>query len=111
MISHAILLTASFFLASPLVTAMAQSNNPTGNLGSNNSVTASPGTADSKPLSGMNTGGSSPSGAVNQSSAAMNSNTPGGTGTTVVPGSTSSQSGSAAGTAETKTGAGGGGQK
>jgi hypothetical protein len=102
------ILLATGLMAFYSAAAIAQSNNPAGNMGSNNSATASPGTADSKPARGMNTGdaGSAP---VARSNAATNSNAPGGTGTTVVPGSNSSQAGSAAGTAEMKTG--GGGQK
>jgi hypothetical protein len=99
--SRLILLAASL-IALPFGIAVAQQNNPAGNMGSNNSATASPGTADRNP--GMNKGPS-------PRPAARNTNTPGGTGRTVVPGSTSSQAGSAPATTDSKTGAAGGGQK
>jgi hypothetical protein len=100
------LLLASILVAAPLVAAMAQQNNPTGNLGSNRSSTATPGTADSKAASGMNTGdvGSTGKGTSNYGGSAMSTTAPGATGRTVVPGSTSSQANSASGTAEQKTG-------
>jgi hypothetical protein len=104
--SHTLLLAAAL-MAAPMATAMAQQNNPTGNMGSNRSVTASPGTADSKAASGMTTGdvGSKATGGSNYGGSAMNSTTPGATGRTVVPGTTSSQANSARGTAEQKSGA------
>jgi hypothetical protein len=100
------LLLASTLLIAPVATAMAQQNNPTGNMGSNRSVTASPGTADNKPASGMNTGDNSTrtTGTSNYGGAAMNSTTPGATGKTVVPGSTSTQADSSRGTANQKSG-------
>jgi hypothetical protein len=99
-------LLATTLMAAPLATALAQPNNPTGNMGSNNSVTASPGTADSKAVSGMNTGdaGSHSTATGNYSGSAANPTNPGATGRTVVPGSTSSQASSSAGTVEQKTG-------
>jgi hypothetical protein len=89
-----------------MATATAQTNNPAGNMGSNRSATASPGTADNQAASGMHTGDlDSPRAATgNYSSSAMNSTAPGATGRTVVPGSTSSQAGSSKGTAEQQTG-------
>jgi hypothetical protein len=104
------LLVAAGLMAMPLaapMTALAQQNNPTGNLGSNRSATASPGTADSKAASGMNTGdvGSKGAGANSYGGAATNPTTPGATGQAVVPGSTSSQANASSGTAEQKTGA------
>jgi hypothetical protein len=99
------LLLAAGLLAASGATAMAQHNNPAGNQGSNSSVTATPGTADNKSMSGMNTGDvGSRSAAGNYSSSAMNTTTPGATGRTVVPGSTSSQAGASSGTQEQKTG-------
>lgn len=99
-------LLASTLLIAPVATAMAQQNNPTGNMGSNRSVTAAPGTADSKAASGMSTGdvGTHATGTSNYGGSAMNSTTPGATGKTVVPGSTSSQASSAAGTANQRSG-------
>lgn len=112
MFSKSILLAATL-MAVPLATAMAQQNNPAGNQGSNRSVTASPGTADSKAASGMSTGdvNSRTTGTSNYSGSSMSNNAPGATGKTVVPGSTSSQANSAAGTMDQKTNGSGGGQK
>jgi hypothetical protein len=112
MFSKSILLAATL-IAVPMAAAMAQQNNPAGNQGSNRSVTASPGTADSKAASGMSTGdaNSRTTGTSNYSGSAMSSTAPGATGKTVVPGSTSSQANSANGTMEQKTGGAGGGQK
>jgi hypothetical protein len=107
-ISRPVLL-AAVLAAAPLTLAFAQQNNPAGNMGSNTSVTATPGTADSKALSGMNTADAGAM-ARRPGSAATNAYVPGATGKTVVPGSTSSPAAAAAGTAETKSG-GGGGQK
>jgi hypothetical protein len=103
--SHSLLLAAAM-LAAPMATAMAQGTNPTGNMGSNRSVTASPGTADSKAVSGMNTGdvGAQSTAGTTYNPTAANPYTPGGTGTTVVPGTMSSQAGSTAGTAQQQTG-------
>ncbi len=49
------LLLATALMAAPIASTMAQQNNPTGNLGSNRSATAAPGTADTKAAPGMNT--------------------------------------------------------
>jgi|SRR4051794_18438638 hypothetical protein len=54
-ISRALLLSAAL-MGAPVVAAVAQQNNPTGNYGSNRSATASPGTADDQAASGMHTG-------------------------------------------------------
>ena len=43
------LLLAAAFTAVPLVTLMAQQNNPTGNAGANSSSTATPGTMNNNP--------------------------------------------------------------
>jgi hypothetical protein len=100
-----------------MTAAMAQQNNPTGNMGSNNSVTATPTTGGSPPPGvstppGMSTTDTGVRGtAGNYSGSAMSSTTPGATGHTVVPGSTSSQASSAAGTVEQKTGATTGGNR
>jgi hypothetical protein len=104
--SGTILLTAGL-IAVTLGIAVAQQNNPTGNQGSNRSITATPGTADNSPGSATGTGsaGSRNTGTSNYGGSAANTTTPGATGRTIVPGSTSSQASSAAGTAEQKTGA------
>jgi hypothetical protein len=96
-------LLAASIMAIPLAGALAQSN-PTGNLGSNQSTTASPGTADNKAASGLNTADVNAKPPI-PPAGAMNSTTPGATGTTVVPGSTSTVAGDKANTAESKTGA------
>jgi len=92
--SRSILLAAAL-LAAPLASAIAQQNNPAGNMGSNSSVTATPSTADTSSR-GM--------AASNYSGSAMNSTTPGSTGHTVVPGSTSSQASTSNATNEQKMG-------
>lgn len=99
------LLLAAGLLAVPLGAAVAQPN-PAGNLGSNRSATASPGTADSSSESGMHTGdvGSQRTATGNYGGPATSSTTPGATGRTIVPGSNSSQASAAEGTAEQKTG-------
>jgi hypothetical protein len=96
------ILLAGALLTAPLAVAMAQTESPTGNMGSNRSATASPGTADG---SGMSTGdvSSKPRRPIGS---AMSSTTPGATGQTVVPGSNSSPARASAGTAGQKTGAG-----
>jgi hypothetical protein len=103
--SYPILLAATLVVA-PLTAAVAQSNNPPANMGSNRSSTAAPGTADNKAMSGMHTGDTNAphSTTGNRSGSAMDSTTPGATGRTVVPGSTSNQASSSAGTAEQKSG-------
>ena len=100
------LMVAGALMAMPATAALAQQNNPTGNMGSNRSATAAPGTADSKSGSGMHTGdvGSVTSGSSNYNGTGMNARTPGSTGKTVVPGSTSSEATASSGTAEQKTG-------
>ncbi|MEA2740233.1 MAG: hypothetical protein QOH05_3540 [Acetobacteraceae bacterium] len=100
------LLLAATLMAAPLATAMAQQNNPAGNMGSNNSVTATPGTADSKSMSGMNTGDAGSRGAAmsNYGGSSTNNTAAGSTGHAVVPGSTSSQADASSGTAQQKTG-------
>jgi hypothetical protein len=86
------LLLAATMMAAPLATAVAQQNNPTANMGTNGSATASPGTADTTTPTG------------NYAGSSMSKTAPGGTGHTVVPGSSSSQASSSAGTAEQKAG-------
>jgi hypothetical protein len=102
------LLLAAGFMAASLSTAMAQSNNPAGNMGSNGSVTASPGTANSQAASGMHTGDV---GAHSPTAGNYSGATPGATGKTVVQGSTSSQAGAAGGTVEQRQGQTAGGGK
>jgi hypothetical protein len=98
------LLLAAALMAGSMTVAIAQ-NNPAANLGSNNSATASPGTADSKSMSGMNTAdaGSKPNPAGNYSGSAM-STKPGSTGKTVVPGSTSTQASNSKATTDQRQG-------
>jgi hypothetical protein len=106
--SRSILLAAAL-MAAPLATAMAQQNNPTGNLGSNRSTTAAPGTADTSAASTMHTGDNATRGAMTNSTgggASTNNTTPGATGRTIVPGTTSSQAGSAPSTVQERTGSG-----
>jgi hypothetical protein len=107
------LLLAASLMAAPMTNAIAQQNNPAGNMGSNNSVTASPGTADTTAASGMSTAdvGSRSTTTSNYAGSEMNSTTPGSTGRTVVPGSASSQASSSSGTNEQKTGTTSGGGK
>jgi hypothetical protein len=98
------LLLAAALMAGSMTVAIAQSN-PAGNLGSNNSATASPGTADSKSMSGMNTAdaGSPHNPAGNYSGSGINS-APGATGKTVVPGSTSTQASNSKATTDQRQG-------
>jgi hypothetical protein len=101
------LLLAAGLMVAPMATALAQSNNPAGNLGSNNSASATPGTtADSKSTPGMNTGdaGSHSTVSGNYSGSAINPTTPGATGRTVVPGDSSSQASASSGTMQERTG-------
>jgi hypothetical protein len=93
---------AAAILGTPLL-AFAQSNNPTGNMGSNSSATATPPNADSHAASGMNTGDANAT-AKKPTMTDKSTTVPGATGRTVVPGSTSTVSGDHAGTAATKTG-------
>jgi hypothetical protein len=107
-ISRSLLLSATL-LAAPLTGAVAQDSNPTGNYGSNRSVTASPGTADGKTDSKMSTGDVHSRSVVGSYHGSASN--PGGTGRTAVPGSNSSQARAAAGTAATQAGGTGGGGK
>ena len=110
------LLFAAALFAVPMAPALAQqSTNPPGNLGSNRSTTASPGTADSHAASGINTGdvGSRGTGTSNYGGAGMSSATPGSTGQTKVPGNNSTVAGNTTGTntqqtTGNQTGSGGG---
>src|SRR6185437_981387 len=98
-----VLFFAASMLAAPTIGALAQSNNPAGNYGSNRSVTASPGTADNQAASGMHTGdvgsGStySPTHPATRGMAA-NPNKEGATGNTVVPGNNSTAANTAGAT-------------
>jgi hypothetical protein len=96
------LLMAVWLVALP-VGATAQSNNPTGNSGSNKSATASAGTADNKAASGMTTGDATSRIAPPPMSAG-NSRTPGGTGDSIVKGDHSTIRGDRAATTDQKTG-------
>ena len=111
-LSRSLLMSAAL-LAAPLTGAMAQPNNPAGNYGSNRSMTATPGTADSKTGSGMTTGDVHSRGAMDSySGAASNPRTAGGTaGRTVVPGTNSNQANAATGTANARTDGTTGGSK
>jgi hypothetical protein len=99
------LLLAAGLMAVPLATAMAQQD-PTANLGSNRSVTATPGTADNSAVSTMTTGDSAARGTMTNTygGSSTNNPTPGATGHTVVPGTMSSQASSAPATVQEKTG-------
>jgi hypothetical protein len=94
--------SASLFFAAALLAApaaLAQHNNPTGNEGSNRSVTASPGTADSHAASGANTAdthGFSNYGGSGASSSTMPSHT--------TPGNNSSVAGNSSATGREATG-------
>jgi hypothetical protein len=98
------MLAATIF-ATPFA-AFAQSNNPTGNMGSNSSVTATPPTANS-PAAAMNTGDVKAT-AKTPTAMERSPSVPGATGRTVVPGSNSTVAGDHSGTAESKTGQAGG---
>jgi hypothetical protein len=82
-ISRSLLLSAAL-MAAPLAGAIAQQNNPAGNYGSNRSATAAPGTADSKPMSGMNTGDAGPGDANSAAARSGSGMTPGNAGRTLV---------------------------
>lgn len=103
------LLFAAGLIVAPLAGAVAQQNNPAGNMGSNSSATGTPGTVDSNAAArSTSTYGTGGTGSTSNAR-------PGGTGTTVVPGTMSSQANSATGTMEQKKGPsttsdGGGGQ-
>ncbi len=75
--------------ALPAFAVHAQGTGGTASAGSNRSSTATPGTADNKAESGFYTGDASKT-PLTPSAAAMNPNTPGGTGETVVRGDHSS---------------------
>jgi hypothetical protein len=92
---------AAAIVASPLI-ALAQGNNPTGNLGSNDSVTATPPTANS-PASGLHAADANATPQMT-AGAERNQRVPGATGQTVVPGTTSTIAGDRQGTLATKTG-------
>lgn len=102
------LILAASLVAMPLAGALAQSN-PTGNLGSNTSSTASPGTADDKAVSGLETGDAKAKHARpvrmarNPSTSKPTDSTPGATGRTIVRGDSSTIQGDAAATAQQKT--------
>jgi hypothetical protein len=95
------MLAAAIF-AAPL-TAFAQSNNPTANLGSNNSATATPTTVDS-PSSRLHTGDANATPPMS-GTAVQNPHVPGATGKAVVPGTMSTVAGDRPSTANAKTGA------
>jgi hypothetical protein len=105
--SRSFILAASL-VAMPLVGALAQNTNPAGNYGSNQSITASPGTADSKAASGMNTADSNATPSAIPPGATSNY-TPGATGRTIVPGSNSTVAGATPGSQTEKTGTDSGG--
>lgn len=100
--ARSVLLAASL-VTIPVIGALAQNTNPAGNYGSNKSITASPGTADSKTASGMNTADTNaPRSAVPP--AATNNYAPGATGRTIVPGSNNTVAGATSGSETQKTG-------
>ena len=88
------LLLAAAMTGAPMVASLAQQNNPAGNLGSNRSETAAPGTADNKAVSGMNTGdaGSRTTATGNYGGSSMNTSPSGTAGRTVAPSTTSQAS-------------------
>jgi hypothetical protein len=79
--SRSLLLSAAL-MAAPLAGAIAQQTNPAGNYGSNKSATAAPGTADSKSMSGMNTGDAGPGDANSTAARTGSRMTPGRAGRT-----------------------------
>jgi hypothetical protein len=93
------MLAAAIF-AAPL-TVFAQSNNPTANLGSNKSSTATSQTADT-PSSALHSGDTTATLAM-PSAAAQNPHVPGATGQAVIPGSTSTVAGDRSATTTSKT--------
>ena len=101
--SRIALMTVALF-ATPML-AMAQSNNPTGNMGSNRSEMAAGTNVDKMQKPGMGTAdvqsGANPS---KPNAMAKDSTVAGATGKTVVPGSSSTVSDSKIGTAAAKTG-------
>jgi hypothetical protein len=106
------LFLAASMLAAPALGALAQPIDSTANQGTNRSITASPGTADSQAASGMHTGdvspGTSPYSSTRPATGGMvaNPNQPGATGHTVVPGDSSSMADTAGATRNTQTGGG-----
>lgn len=91
-------------LATPVL-AIAQGNNPTGNMGSNRSETSAGTNVDKTQKPGMGTADVKPGvNAPMPSAAAKDNMAPGATGTTVVPGSNSTVSGDKTGTSAGKTG-------
>ena len=116
-------LSRTFFLAAailavPAFAVMAQPSDATNNKGSNRSVTASPGTADSQAASGMHTGDVGTTGSYSTTrpasgnTAATNPHTPGATGSTVVPGNSSSMAKTSPGARDMQTqGRSGGGNR
>jgi hypothetical protein len=104
------LVFAALMLTAPAIGALAQSANPTGNNGSNGSMTASPGTADSQAASGMHTGdvghgsGYSPTRPTTDGTAATNPSRSGATGQAVVPGNASTAADTSGATRNTQTG-------
>lgn len=110
-LSKSIILTA-IIMAVPASWALAQPTNPSGNQGSNLSVTATPGTADSAAASPMHTADVDAAGSHGTrmpSMGATDPTKPGATGQTVVPGDNSSVAGTASATRNTQTGGAGGG--
>lgn len=99
------ILLATALLTAPMTVAMAQQNNPTGNMGSNRSITGTAGTADSKAASGTNTADVGVNNAPTGNYAGMSGTKPGSTGKTVVPGTNSSQTSAANATREQQSGA------
>jgi hypothetical protein len=108
------LFLAASMLAAHALGALAQPIDSTGNQGTNRSVTASPGTADSQAASGMRTGDVNPGSSPYSSTRPMtrgqaaNPHQPGATGQTIVPGDSSSAADTAGATRNTQTGGGGG---
>jgi len=91
-------------LATPVL-AIAQGNNPTGNMGANRSDTAGGTSADKMQKPGMATADvQSGANTPKPTAMAQDSAAPGATGKTVVPGSNSTVSGDKSGTVAAKTG-------
>jgi hypothetical protein len=97
-------LMAGALLATPVL-AIAQGNNPTGNMGSNRSDTSAGTNGDSAQKSGMGTADVKPGmNAPKPSGAAKDNTVPGATGRTVVPGSSNTVADDQSGTSAAKTG-------
>ena len=91
-------------LATPML-AIAQGTNPTGNMGSNRSDTATGTNVDKAQKPGLGTADVKPGVKAPEPTAAAKDNAvPGATGKTVVPGSSSTVSGNQSGTSAAKTG-------